>query len=425
MVGNAFYLQDRLAAIIIFQVLVIPCSLLSFSANLPVSSSSSSSAATNNSYNVISYGAVGDGTTDDSKAFMKAWKACCEDETHNSALVIPQNRTFLLKPLQFSGPCKSSNIHFKLAGKIVAPNKKQDWIGSHINAWLTFSYVNGLVITGDGQIDGQGSAWWSHPCLNHLHPGITCKGPSALVFYRCNGLLLSGITHRNSPRVHIILSNCYDAVISNLRITAPATSPNTDGINVSGSRNVTVKDTYIGTGDDCIAVSGGSSFVNISGISCGPGHGISIGALGKGGRDQAEEIHVKNCTLRGTMTGVRIKSWQGGTGYARKISFEKIKLIDVNNPVIIDQFYCPRQINCQNSTSAVELSDIRYTSISGTSGTDQVINLSCSRSHGCTNISIERVYIKSTTPGKRVYAKCINAHGTWSHTVPDVKCLLP
>lgn len=76
-------------------------------------------------------------------------------------------------------------------------------------------------------------------------------------------------------------------------------------------------------------------------------------------------------------------------------------------------------------TTAVELNDIRYKSISGTSRTDQVINLSCSGSRGCTNIRIERVYIKSMTPGKRVYANCVNAHGTWFHTIPDVKCLLP
>ncbi|XP_074360261.1 putative polygalacturonase At3g15720 [Apium graveolens] len=317
---------------------------------------------------------------------MKAWKAACQGKSFDSTLIIPQNKTFLLKPLQFSGPCKSPNIYLKLSGTIVAPNNKLEWTGYHINAWLTFSYINGLVITGDGQIDGQGSAWWSQPCLQDLHTGRTCKGPSALVFHSCNGLRLSGLTHSNSPRVHIILTNCYDAVLSNLRITAPETSPNTDGINVSGSKNVTVKNSYIGTGDDCIAVSGGSSFVNITGISCGPGHGISIGALGKGGHDEVEEIHVRNCTLQGTLTGVRVKSWQ---------------------------------------TSAVELSDIRYKSIVGTSGTDQVINLSCSRSHGCTNIRIERVYIRSMTPGKRINANCINAHGTWSHTIPDVKCLLP
>lgn len=53
----------------------------------------------------------------------------------------------------------------QLSGKIVAPNKKSEWIGYHINSWLTFSNVNGLVISGRGQIDGQGSAWWPQPCL--------------------------------------------------------------------------------------------------------------------------------------------------------------------------------------------------------------------------------------------------------------------
>lgn len=76
-------------------------------------------------------------------------------------------------------------------------------------------------------------------------------------------------------------------------------------------------------------------------------------------------------------------------------------------------------------TSAVKLSDISYSGISGTSKSEQVINLSCSQSVGCSNIGIDRVYIKSSTPGKRVYANCINAHGKYTHTKPAVKCLLP
>jgi polygalacturonase len=30
-------------------------------------------------------------------------------------------------------------------------------------------------------------------------------------------------------------------------------------------------------GDDCIAINNGSSYINISGIACGPGHGIRCG----------------------------------------------------------------------------------------------------------------------------------------------------
>ncbi|KAK3016692.1 hypothetical protein RJ639_007097 [Escallonia herrerae] len=368
------------------------------------------------SFNAMDFGAVGDGTSDDSQAFLKAWKAACKAQSNASSLVIPRNRTFLLKPATFSGPCTPSRIYFLLSGNLVAPNRKSAWAGFHINSWLTFANVNGLTIYGRGQVDGQGSAWWPQPCLHNA--------TNAMIFNRCNGLRLSGSTHINSPRSHIILTKCHGVIISNLHIIAPETSPNTDGIDISGSTNVQVRNSYIGTGDDCVAISGGSSNVNITGVTCGPGHGISIGALGHGGYDTVEDILVRNCTLKGTMTGVRIKSWQGGEGYARKISFEKIKFVAVNNPIIIDQYYCPSRVNCQNKTSAIKLSDISYRGILGTSTTDEVINLSCSESVGCTNIVLDHVYITSTIPGKKAYTNCINAYGRSTHTKPTVKCLL-
>lgn len=32
-------------------------------------------------------------------------------------------------------------------------------------------------------------------------------------------------------------------------------------------------------GDDCVAISGGSSYVNITGVMCGPGHGFRFAFL--------------------------------------------------------------------------------------------------------------------------------------------------
>jgi len=34
-------------------------------------------------------------------------------------------------------------------------------------------------------------------------------------------------------------------------------------------------------GDDCVAISGGSSHLYASGIACGTGQGVSIGSLGR------------------------------------------------------------------------------------------------------------------------------------------------
>ena len=71
----------------------------------------------------------------------------------------------------------------------------------------------------------------------------------------------------------------------------------------------------------------------------------------------------------------------------------------------------------------VESTDMLYMYIRDI--TNQMSNLSYTESHGCSYIRIERVFIKSATPRKMVYAKCINVHRTWSHTIPDVKYLFP
>ncbi|XP_016562844.2 probable polygalacturonase At3g15720 [Capsicum annuum] len=376
-------------------------------------------------FNVINFGAVGDGKTDDLPAFLKAWEAVCQSESSRVILVIPKRKKFLLTPSSIDGPCKPSRIHIQVSGNIIAPNTKSAWDGRATNAWLTFSNIDHLTVNGHGVFDGRGHLWWSNPCLNdNTSQETQCKGPTALIFRRCDQLRVRGVTIIRSARSHIILTACNEVSIAKIRIMSPGDSPNTDGIDVSASTNVRIHNSLIATGDDCVAIGGGSSKVNISGITCGPGHGISIGSLGEGGFEVVEDVNVRNCTIKGTLTGVRIKTWQGGEGYARRIAFEGIKLDAVNNPLIIDQFYCPSRVNCKNDTAAVALSDITFRGIVGTSLMDEVINLSCSETIGCKNILVDRVYI-SSVDGKPVHAKCINAHGRYTHTSPAVKCLQP
>lgn len=57
-----------------------------------------------------------------------------------------------------------------------------------------------------------------------------------------------GLTHINSPAVHVLITATNGALVSNLRVIAPGTSPNTDGIEVSSSTNVQIQNSFIGTG---------------------------------------------------------------------------------------------------------------------------------------------------------------------------------
>ncbi|XP_048133964.1 probable polygalacturonase At3g15720 [Rhodamnia argentea] len=361
-------------------------------------------------YNVANYGATGSGVNDDTQAFVKAWEDTCGDSGAQGTptLVVPGGKKFQLSPVSFKGPCKSTSIIVQIDGTLVAPSSLSGWKGCP-DSWLVFQDVANLNVHGSGQVDGRGSLWWGRA--------------QALFFQHCINLVLSGLHHINSPRNHIAISGCDGGTISNLQITAPETSTNTDGIDIANTKHLDIHDLICDTGDDRIAINGQTSYINITRVSCGPGHGISIGSLGAhGAHDTVEEVQVRNCNFKGSTNGARIKTWQGGSGYAKSIVFDNITLNAVDNPIIIDQFYSIKAAQ-ENTASSVVVSDVTYTNFQGTSASDQAIILNCS-GVGCSKITLENIDITSSTPGKTVTASCENAHGSATSTTPPIPCLL-
>ncbi|RYR55320.1 hypothetical protein HN51_017273 [Arachis hypogaea] len=405
-------MKSQIFAIFIVSIVVLPCCLCA-------RISSSSSHASFNSFNVVDYGAHGNSQIDDSKAFLKAWKSVCDASQNAPTLVIPKGKTFMLQPISFQGPCKPTKINIKLEGTVIAPKKLEGWKWSsdddEKDAWITFSNIRGLVINGGGQFDGQGASWWG--CEK-------CNRPTALRFHGCGNLDLNSLNHINSPRSHISINQCNHSKISNLRISAPKESPNTDGIDISASSNILITGSTITTGDDCIAINGGSSFINVSSIYCGPGHGISIGSLGKNGAyETAQEIRVQNCNFSRTTNGARIKTWKGGSGYAKNIIFDNIIMDAVDIPVIIDQQYKTDDIKVKKvkDDKAVKVSDVTFLKVRGTSTSEDPVQLNCD-AIGCTNINLEGIDITSTN-GEKTRASCKNVQGICSSCTPNVPCL--
>ncbi|KAK2451136.1 putative polygalacturonase [Trifolium repens] len=369
------------------------------------------------SFNVLDYGGVGNGKNDESRAFLDAWKDTCSAIHDNPTLVIPKGKTFMLQPVWFQGPCNSATIYVKIEGTIIAPNNIEAWKWANNYdrlTWIRFSEISGLVVYGGGLIDGKGSSWWD--CYSNTK--CESENPTALHFHACENLILRELTHINSPRNHISLNACHGSHISDLHIIAPNESPNTDGIDIAESSNIIIENSKIETGDDCIAINHGSTSIDIVGIFCGPGHGISVGSLGRNGaQESVEKIYVRNCTFNGTTNGARIKTWIGGQGYARKVTFEDIIVIEANNPVIIDQEYNP-----YDSVYAVKVSDVTFRNIRGTSISKHAIQLHCDEVLSCTNIILEGINITSSI-GEEVHASCKNVNGICTSCIPYVPCL--
>nr|XP_043623059.1 probable polygalacturonase At3g15720 [Erigeron canadensis] len=372
------------------------------------------------SFDVTSYGAIGDGNTDDTNAFVRAWADMCGDESKDPTLIVPSAKTFLIKCVSFDGPCKSPRVHVKLLGNITAPKRLDGWEGCETKGYLiVFASVHGLTITGPGQIDGQGSIWWGG-----LQPtGPTCDCPSMLRFDRCDNLQLKGTTHINSPKSHVSIFGCHGVEVGNLHISAPGNSPNTDGIDISWSSHVHIHDSTIQSGDDCVAISGGTYDINVTRVVCGPGHGISIGSLGKnGGYTTVEQVLVQHCNITGTQNGLRIKTVPYGTGFARKIVFQDIMLENVGNPIIIDQHYCTNMDNADcpapPTAPAVQVSEVTYKNVHGSSTSNQAITLNCSGKFNCTGVVTNKVRIT----GEQVFSYCKNVHGKFIQTTPSITC---
>ncbi|KAM6565105.1 hypothetical protein CsatB_025103 [Cannabis sativa] len=340
--------------------------------------------------NVDDFGAKGNGQ-DDTTAFERAWEEACSSNVVVT-LKVPQNNNYLLKPIVFQGPCKS-NVTLQIEGTIEASTDRSDYAGAHERNWLMFQNVNNLIVEGGGIINGNGHLWWDLSCTTNKTPSCITRAPTGLSFVSCNNLVVRNINVRDSQQMQVMFVNCNKVKAYNLTVTAPAHSPNTDGIHVTHSQDIEISNSVIGTGDDCISIVSGSKNITATDITCGPGHGISIGSLG-GGHSEAHvsDVFVRRAQFYGTTNGVRIKTWQGGVGDASNITFQDIEMHNVRNPIIIDQNYCARSTTpCQEQESAVQVRNILYQNIRGTSADEVAIKFDCSHSVECEGIVLEEI----------------------------------
>ncbi|GMY26247.1 probable polygalacturonase At1g80170 [Fagus crenata] len=369
--------------------------------------------------NVDSFGAVGDGVSDDTQAFVKAWDIACS--TPKSVFLVPQGQRYLVNATRFKGPC-SDKLVIQIDGMIIAPDEPKNWDPKLPRTWLDFSKLNRVIFQGNGVIDGSGSKWWAASCKkNKSNP---CKGaPTALTIESSSAIMVKGITIQNSQQMNFVISKCDSVHVSGVQVSSPGDSPNTDGIHITESTNVALENCKIGTGDDCVSIVNASSTIKMKTIYCGPGHGISIGSLGKDNSTGiVSKVVLDTAFLKNTTNGLRIKTYQGGSGYVRGVRFQNVRMEDVANPIIIDQFYCDSPSTCQNQTSAVNISQIVYKDVSGTTKSEKAMKFACSDTVPCSNIILSNVDLEETDGTVETYCNSATGFG-YGIVHPSAECL--
>jgi polygalacturonase len=270
-------------------------------------------------FDITAYGAVGDGRTVNTTAIHNAISAA--HAAGGGTVLVPAG-TFLSGPITLA-----NNINLEVDAGATLRMLPYGTYPSSSTPFITASNLHDVEVSGAGVIDGQGAGWYSHS-----------SRPNLFHFANSSIVAVQDVTLLNSPKMHLTFSATNNVTIDTVTISAPANSPNTDGIDPAGS-NYLIENCTIADGDDNIAVKPQSVFCsNITVANCffGSGHGLSIGGETNDGLDG---MTVTNCTFQGTTNGLRLKAGRGFGGLVQNVTFDQITMTGVQHPLWITSYY--------------------------------------------------------------------------------------
>ena len=199
-----------------------------------------------------------------------------------------------------------------------------------------------ITVTGSGTLNGQGEYWWQllkQKKLAHPRPYLVC-------FDNCTDVRLENVKLTRSPCWTVHPLRCENMVIRGLRIKNPADSPNTDGIDPDGCRNVRISDCTIDVGDDCIAIKSGTEDTvgarpseNIIITNCHFLHGHGGVVLGSEMSGGVRNVLVSSCVFMETDRGVRLKTRRGRGGEVAGIQLDNLLMEKVMCPFVFNMYY--------------------------------------------------------------------------------------
>lgn len=322
------------------------------------------------------FGARGDGISDDTRALQAAFSACPPD-----GLVRLDSGDFVSGPLFLKSRMR---LEVTRGASLLGLRDMASWpvlpatlpgpggVSVFLGSWegeplpchaglLNILSAEDVMIYGEGLIDGRAGfdTWWSldriadekRPERGAL-PGGKATGWRPRLIYAVDSrdLVFEGITLANSPSWTLHPLHCTDIRIANLSITAPADSPNTDGLNPESCTGVTIAGVHFTVGDDCIALKSGklgmakqalrpTRDVSISNCHMQDGHGAVV--IGSEMASGVYDVRVRDCLFTGTDRGLRIKTrrGRGKNAIVRNIAFDNIRMENVGTPFVINSFY--------------------------------------------------------------------------------------
>lgn len=301
-------------------------------------------------FNVLNYGAIGDGATKNTKAIQQAIDAC----TYGGTVYIPSG-TFLSGALHLKsnmtlyidkgGVLKGSTDTLDYLPLIM--NRFEGWelktYASLINAGTLdrsgkYNVVN-LSIRGKGTISGGGAKLG-----NAMIARRGKRGRGRLIcIINAHNIDIQGLNLENPPcwTTHYIY--CNQVTLHDLHITS--SGANGDGIDPDSSTDSYIFNCTISTDDDCIAIKSGKNpegnvvnkpTKNIRITDCAfiKGAALAIGSEMSGG---VSNVFIQDCKIGNLKNGLQIKTTKDRGGYVKNVTLRDCSILKIT--LVTDVYY--------------------------------------------------------------------------------------
>jgi polygalacturonase len=285
-------------------------------------------------YNVLDFGAIGNGHELTTSQIQKAIDKCFQDG--GGVVYVPEGE-YLVSTINLK-----SNIEFHLEkGAVLIAATDLSKYQKHNEQLAGVFYTEdseNVSITGPGKIFGQGMEFMYSDSAKAIRGDVNKyirqkydfrkvekgigDGPvmpkdryhQMIIFSNCINVALSDFEVIDAPYWTFLIVHCDRVMVTGITINNNLLIPNSDGLNIVSCSNVNVSQCIITCGDDCIVLAGYAHHFGDPGF-----------------RDimkPSQHINVSNCILQSRSSAIRIGGWD--QNQMSDYNFSNITIFDSN-----------------------------------------------------------------------------------------------